>query len=112
MLRATVGGCGTTELARRLNISLATASHHAAVLRNAHLVTTRREGKAVLHTVTSLGIALLGRSPSPDGRTEAEAGRRPAAGHDSTVFETMAVVLRRSYVLTGRRDGTHRRGRT
>ncbi|GAB3001730.1 winged helix-turn-helix domain-containing protein [Streptomyces pseudoechinosporeus] len=63
VLRAAVGGCGTTELARRLNISPATASHHATALRNAHLVTTRREGKAVLHTVTSLGIALLGQSP-------------------------------------------------
>ncbi|WUT08613.1 helix-turn-helix domain-containing protein (plasmid) [Streptomyces sp. NBC_00704] len=63
VLRATVGGCGTTELARRLNISPATASHHARVLRNARLVTTRHEGKTVLHTVTSLGIALLGQSP-------------------------------------------------
>ncbi|MET7698635.1 winged helix-turn-helix domain-containing protein [Streptomyces sp. NPDC005485] len=59
VLRETVDGCGTTELARRLNISPATASHHATVLRNAHLVTSRREGKAVVHTVTSLGIALL-----------------------------------------------------
>ncbi|MEV8321501.1 winged helix-turn-helix domain-containing protein [Streptomyces sp. NPDC059900] len=63
VLRTAVGGCGTTELARRLNISPATASHHATVLRNARLVTTHREGKAVLHTITSLGIALLGRSP-------------------------------------------------
>ncbi|MGQ4389161.1 ArsR/SmtB family transcription factor [Streptomyces sp. SAS_270] len=59
VLRETVDGCGTTELARRLNISPATASHHATVLRNAHLVTSRREGKAVVHAVTSLGIALL-----------------------------------------------------
>ncbi|WP_369229500.1 ArsR/SmtB family transcription factor [Streptomyces sp. R21] len=59
VLRETVGGCGTTELARRLNISPATASHHTTVLRNAHLITSRREGKAVLHAVTSLGIALL-----------------------------------------------------
>ncbi|MEU6767759.1 helix-turn-helix domain-containing protein [Streptomyces sp. NPDC046853] len=63
VLRTAVGGCGTTELARRLNISPATASHHTAVLRNARLVTTRREGKAVLHTITSLGIALLGHTP-------------------------------------------------
>ncbi|MET8082055.1 helix-turn-helix domain-containing protein [Streptomyces sp. NPDC005303] len=58
-LRAAVGGCGITEPARRLNISPATASHHATVLRDAHLVTIRHKGKAVLHTVTSLGIALL-----------------------------------------------------
>ncbi|MEU9391994.1 winged helix-turn-helix domain-containing protein [Streptomyces sp. NPDC048324] len=59
VLRASVGGCGTTELARRLDISPATASHHATVLRNARLITTRREGRAVLHTITSLGLALL-----------------------------------------------------
>ncbi|MFJ2771116.1 ArsR/SmtB family transcription factor [Streptomyces sp. NPDC087300] len=63
VLEAAVGGCGTTELARCLNISPATASHHASALRKARLITSRREGKAVLHTVTSLGIALLGRSP-------------------------------------------------
>jgi len=62
VLRAAVGGCGTTELARRLHISPATASHHATVLRNARLIATRREGKAVHHTVTSLGIALLEQS--------------------------------------------------
>jgi DNA-binding transcriptional ArsR family regulator len=62
VLRATVNGCGTTELARRLHISPATASHHATVLRNAHLITTRQEGKAVRHTITPLGIALLGQS--------------------------------------------------
>ncbi|WP_313905436.1 helix-turn-helix domain-containing protein [Streptomyces sp. SLBN-31] len=40
-------------------MSPATASHHATVLRNARLITTRREGRAVLHTITSLGLALL-----------------------------------------------------
>lgn len=60
VLRATVHGCGTTELARRLNISKATASHHTTVLRNAHLISTRREGKTVVHTATSLGMGLLG----------------------------------------------------
>lgn len=63
VLRAAVDGCGTTELAGRLHISPATASHHATALRNARLITTRREGKAVLHTVTSLGVALLGQGP-------------------------------------------------
>ncbi|WP_405771501.1 hypothetical protein [Streptomyces sp. NBC_01538] len=33
--------------------------HHTSVLRNAGLLATRREGKAVVHTVTSLGMALL-----------------------------------------------------
>ncbi|MER5883190.1 ArsR family transcriptional regulator [Streptomyces sp. NPDC001941] len=59
VLGAAVGGGSTTDLARRLSISPATVSHHTSVLRNAGLVTTRREGKAVLHSVTSLGMALL-----------------------------------------------------
>ncbi|MFJ9482288.1 ArsR/SmtB family transcription factor [Streptomyces mirabilis] len=59
VLRATVRGCGTSELAGRLNISPASASYHATVLRNARLISTRREGQAVRHTVTSLGIAVL-----------------------------------------------------
>ncbi|MBT2439695.1 helix-turn-helix transcriptional regulator [Streptomyces sp. ISL-36] len=58
-LRATADGCNTTELARRLDISLAAASHHTAVLRKANLITTSRQGKAVLHVATALGTALL-----------------------------------------------------
>ncbi|WP_242427207.1 MULTISPECIES: winged helix-turn-helix domain-containing protein [unclassified Streptomyces] len=59
ILEAATAGRSTTDLARRLNISPATVSHHTAVLRNAGLVATRREGKAVLHTVTPMGMALL-----------------------------------------------------
>ncbi len=59
VLEAAAGGRSTTDLARRLDISPATVSHHTSVLRKAGLVTTRREGKAVLHTVTSMGMALL-----------------------------------------------------
>ncbi|MGW9437421.1 ArsR/SmtB family transcription factor [Streptomyces sp. NPDC055607] len=59
ILEAAADGRGTTDLARRLGISPATVSHHTAVLRNAGLLATRREGKAVLHTVTPLGTALL-----------------------------------------------------
>ncbi|GGZ16015.1 ArsR/SmtB family transcription factor [Streptomyces avidinii] len=58
-LKVTVGGCNTTELARRLNVSLAAASQHATVLRNANLITTNRRGGAVLHSITALGIDLL-----------------------------------------------------
>ncbi|WP_405448362.1 ArsR/SmtB family transcription factor [Streptomyces erythrochromogenes] len=58
-LKVTVGGCNTTELARRLNVSLAAASQHATVLRNANLITTSRRGGAVLHSITALGIDLL-----------------------------------------------------
>lgn len=57
---ATVGiGCTTGELARRLRISPASASQHTTVLRNAGLITSRRNGPVVLHTQTPLGAQLL-----------------------------------------------------
>jgi DNA-binding transcriptional ArsR family regulator len=52
-------GCTTTQLAQRVGISLASASQHAAVLRDAGLVASRRTGSAVLHTLTPLGSRLL-----------------------------------------------------
>lgn len=55
-------GCSTTELARRTGLSLAGASQHAAVLRNAGLVITRRDGAAVHHSLTALGHLLLDQS--------------------------------------------------
>jgi DNA-binding transcriptional ArsR family regulator len=51
--------CSTTELARRVGISPAGASQHAAVLREAGIVATYRDGKESLHTTTRLGIELL-----------------------------------------------------
>jgi hypothetical protein len=53
------GPCTTGELARRAGVSAPSASEHAAVLRDADLIATRRDGKAVLHTVTPLGASLL-----------------------------------------------------
>jgi DNA-binding transcriptional ArsR family regulator len=49
----------TTQLARMLRISPTAASRHATVLREAGLIDTRRDGTAVLHTLTPLGTALL-----------------------------------------------------
>ncbi|GAA4189686.1 winged helix-turn-helix domain-containing protein [Microbispora amethystogenes] len=49
----------TTSLAERVGVSLASASQHATVLRNAGLVATTRAGGAVLHALTPLGEALL-----------------------------------------------------
>ncbi len=46
-------------MADRVGVSLASASQHAAVLRNAGLVSTVRMGGAVLHTLTPLGSTLL-----------------------------------------------------
>jgi DNA-binding transcriptional ArsR family regulator len=48
----------TTELARRLALSPATASHHVTALRDAGLVTGRRDGRSVLYVRTVLGDAL------------------------------------------------------
>ncbi|MGW0559701.1 ArsR/SmtB family transcription factor [Streptomyces sp. NPDC003016] len=59
VLAAIGGGCTTSELARRAGVSLASASQHACVLREAGLVVTLRHGNAVLHTLTPLGAALL-----------------------------------------------------
>ena len=52
-------GSNTTELARRVGVSAASISQHTTVLRGAGLIHTRRVGKAVLHTLTPLGSALL-----------------------------------------------------
>jgi DNA-binding transcriptional ArsR family regulator len=52
----------TTELARRLSLSPATTSHHLSALRDAGLVTARREGRSVLYARTELGDALAGRA--------------------------------------------------
>ncbi|MEU6758292.1 helix-turn-helix domain-containing protein [Streptomyces sp. NPDC046685] len=49
----------TSELARDLEISLPSVSEHTRTLRAAGLITTAREGKAVLHSVTGLGVDLL-----------------------------------------------------
>jgi len=59
VLQSVADGCTTTELARRAGISLAAASQHAAVLRGAGLIITRRQGGAVLHVLTPLGAELL-----------------------------------------------------
>uniref|UniRef100_A0AAU3H021 Helix-turn-helix domain-containing protein n=1 Tax=Streptomyces sp. NBC_01401 TaxID=2903854 RepID=A0AAU3H021_9ACTN len=59
VLRSIGNGCTTSELARRTGVSLASASQHASVLREAGLVRTLRHGSSVLHTLTPLGAALL-----------------------------------------------------
>ena len=59
MLEAVGDGGTTTELARRVGVSPASASEQAAVLRAAHLVRSRREGNRMVHELTSLGRSLL-----------------------------------------------------
>jgi len=65
-LRAIGEGCTTTELAGAIGTSLAAASQHAAVLRDAGLIITSRHGRAVLHTLTPLGAELLSSSQRRD----------------------------------------------
>lgn len=59
VLRAVQSGCSTGELARRLHNSPSTASEHIRTLREAGLVVTHRDGRAVRHVLTSLGRELL-----------------------------------------------------
>jgi hypothetical protein len=54
----------TTELAERLGLSAATASHHLTALRDAGLATGRRDGRAVLYVRTPLGDALVNGRPA------------------------------------------------
>ncbi|MEU2430361.1 helix-turn-helix domain-containing protein [Streptomyces sp. NPDC007861] len=72
-------GCTTSELARRAGVSLASASQHACVLREAGLVVTLRNGNAVLHTMTPLGTALL------RGGAQRDRDREPVALMRGTV---------------------------
>lgn len=58
-------GATTTELAQRLGTSLPSVSRHTAVLREAGLITTHRQGLSVLHTATPLGIALATQDAGP-----------------------------------------------
>lgn len=57
-------GMTTTQLAAALSLSLPTASRHAAILREAGLITSQRLGQAVLHSRTLLGEALLNGVPA------------------------------------------------
>lgn len=66
--------CNTTELARRIGVSPATASHHADALRRTRLIVSRRIGSATSHRLTALGAALL----DPGARK-----RRATVGVDS-----------------------------
>ena len=50
----------TTDVAQRLSISPAGASHHLTTLRDAGLITARREGRTVLYVRTPTGDALAG----------------------------------------------------
>ncbi|QNE18410.1 helix-turn-helix transcriptional regulator [Kribbella qitaiheensis] len=80
VLGLTVDGTTTTQLAAACNITLATASHQTAVLREAGLIESHRRGKSVVHLATRLGHALL-EGTSPGTRdTEVHESRLPHPG--------------------------------
>ncbi|GAB2644553.1 winged helix-turn-helix domain-containing protein [Nocardia goodfellowii] len=58
-LQAIAEGCSTTELARQLGVTPATASEHASILREAGLIDSQRHRNAMRHQLTTLGAALL-----------------------------------------------------
>ncbi len=58
------GPCTTSEVARRTDTTLSTASQQASALRAAGLVASRQNGQSVLHSITSLGLALLAENPT------------------------------------------------
>ena len=49
----------TGDIARQLGISAASASEHSAALRAARLISSRRDGKAVIHRATVLGLDFI-----------------------------------------------------
>ena len=51
----------TTDLAKRLSLSPATASHHLTALRDAGLIAAQRDGRIVLYARTPLGDSLAER---------------------------------------------------
>ncbi|MEU6801045.1 helix-turn-helix transcriptional regulator [Streptomyces neyagawaensis] len=69
ILRATVTGATTGELARAAGVSAAAASRHTTVLRDAGLIISHRHGQSVLHTLSPAGAALL-RTGDRGPRTE------------------------------------------
>lgn len=59
VLAAVVDGPSTSQLARALGISVASASQHTSTLRAAGLITSHRDGPTVRHALTPLGEHLL-----------------------------------------------------
>ncbi|MET8685176.1 winged helix-turn-helix domain-containing protein [Streptomyces sp. NPDC004732] len=49
----------TSDIAKELGISKSSASEHTKTLRDARLIVTQRDGKAVWHSCTPLGLELL-----------------------------------------------------
>ena len=64
VLRALAEPRSTAELADAVEISPASASEHAKVLREANLIYTRRLGRSVRHSLTPMGRSIVGQLPA------------------------------------------------
>jgi DNA-binding transcriptional ArsR family regulator len=111
-LRAIADGCTTSELAQLCDVSMAAASQHATVLRNAGLIITHRQGSSVLHVLTPLGADLLA-SEQASARASARAGaqasgRASAQSWPNASSRTSRPSLSRSEPITngGRKRST------
>ncbi|MEV8020710.1 winged helix-turn-helix domain-containing protein [Streptomyces sp. NPDC086554] len=104
-IRALVHPCSTSELALRIGVSVASASRHAAALRDAGLVTSARQGGEVLHAATRLGRELAGR----DGELARSAwgkasvcSRMQSPGRGGSASSPMVMVTPSGAWLMGR----------
>ncbi|WP_167003326.1 winged helix-turn-helix domain-containing protein [Mumia sp. ZJ430] len=59
VLAACMAGATNGEIARRAGVSAGTVSYHTRTLREAGLISSRRDAETVLHTVTQLGVELM-----------------------------------------------------
>lgn len=80
ILTLTDDGLNTSTLARQLGLSAATVSAHTTALRAAGLITSTRDGKAVLHQRTALANLLLGTPHRPDQADIARDSQRSVTG--------------------------------
>lgn len=59
VLRATQIPGTTSEIAERLGVGVPSVSRHAGALAAAHLIHSCRNGRSVIHSISSLGVELL-----------------------------------------------------
>ena len=76
VLQTLVQAHTTTTLAGAVSISLSSASAHAAALRRAGLVNSRRDGQAMVHYLTPLGLEVLTASKQPISDRAVDAGKQ------------------------------------
>jgi len=62
ILRLVMDGCSTRELIRRAGVAPATVTHHTAILRDAGMIATHRDGAVASHHITPLGLQVLQRT--------------------------------------------------